>query len=236
MMGGELEKSKHTPKRTEYEQARDTALALRLQEQGLSQEEIAVELNGRADIGYSLSRQQVGYDIRKAIEAWRQQGLEDLTVAFNRQVIRLEGMMQEAWGAWRRSKDELFLEERTVQVLKEYLDGDGQRAGEELVTESIEQIKKRAPGDGRYLDIILNCITELNRIYGFQKQSMAVQVDKRETVEVTHKTYHVVSPADWDDPTIQVRDGVLYKNGRPLLEGPRGKVIEGEIRGENGNG
>lgn len=233
---GDADLLKHAPKRSDYEQARDAALAVELQAQGMTHEEIAAELNARFDVDYSLSRQQIGYDIRKLTEQWRQVGIDNLNEVLVGQIVQLRAVANEAWRAWRKSRDTQFLEEKTVQVLKEYfepgLDGKPVRVDERLVTESIETIVQQSPGDEKWLKVILDAIEQQNRIYGLNKANLNIQ--KKETVDITYKRYEVVSPADWDDPTIEVIDGVLYKNGRPLLEGPKDDIVDGEF--ENGEG
>jgi len=108
-------KEKHTPKRTPLQRARDLADTAALVARGQTETEIAKALNSQRD--YSLSRQQIGYDIRELKENWKREAFEMIDTAVGEQVQQYKMLFRENMRGWDGSqKEKTKLEQETVKA------------------------------------------------------------------------------------------------------------------------
>ena len=114
--------------------------------------------------------------------------------------------------------------EKEIQELQELVDADPDDADPPdavMITKTIETLRKGQVGNDRFLKIIIDCIDREARLKGLYTERVHLQIDKTE--EITYKMYTHVSPVMWNDPSIEVIDGTIYKDGRPVT------VIDGKV-------
>jgi len=85
-------------KRTSAQRALDLALIEKLALRGFTELEIAAALSKQRD--YSLSRQQIGYDLIKLTRQWQWEALVDLDDAKARALAELRHLQKTFWNAW----------------------------------------------------------------------------------------------------------------------------------------
>jgi hypothetical protein len=94
-------------------------------------------------------------------------------------------MKAEAWRAWERSLDE----NTRTKVRDSMWDGEIVQLREEMVTQGV--------GDTKYLDIVMKCIQERNRLRGLYEAKIAIKSEHKH--ELVIKAYQEISPSVWDD-------------------------------------
>ena len=91
-----------------------------------------------------------------------------------------------AWRGW-----ELSLKPRERKVVRSGHTGDND-------FESVEELIENNIGDKGFLRIILDAISERNRIRGIGATRLKIEARTEHII----KTYAIISPRDWDDPNI----------------------------------
>lgn len=191
---------------------------------GLSFPKIADELNNRPGITYDLTAQTVRTDYHANIEAWNEKALKITGADIEEQEQRLRMVEVEAWAAWQKSQDpaETIKE---VQKLKDIVDKEtGEVIDQVLATESVERLIKGQVGDEKFLRIILDCWDKRAKLHGMYTTKYQIDANIKEEKEVVFKMYKGVSPLMWDDPSIEVVDGKIVKNGNVV------EIVDGEVR------
>ena len=216
-------KIKGGAKRDEHERARDRLLVANYHLKGLTYVQIADELNNRHGVPYQLSAETIRRDYQANIEAWNEQALIPTGADIREQEERLRLVEVEAWAAWERSKDPAE-QIKEVQKLKNIYDPDtGDVMDQVLATESIEKLIKGQTGDVSFLSVILDCWDKRARLHGMYTTKYQINANIKEEKEITFKMYQNVSPTMWDDDSIQVVEGQIVKNGRPV------EIVDGQV-------
>jgi len=210
--------SRSNKKRDKHEIERDRYLVADLHAKGLNFQQITDELNNRYGISYSISPTTVRRDYEWNLKRWRKQALVPTQADIEEQLIGLRQTRAEAWAAWERSKQDSE-QVREVQRLMQKVEDDPNDAV--LVTETIETLRKGQSGNDRFLKIVIDCWDREARLKGLYTDRLHVQVEKKEEIQI--KMYGHVSPQMWSDTSIEVIDGIIHKDGKPVT------VVDGEI-------
>lgn len=224
-MGKNYQKSK----RAKHERARDRALVAEYHLKGLSFEKIKDELNNRLDVSYTISTETARLDYLTNVAHWNEQALAPTGADIAEQETRLRLVEVEAWAAWERSKDPAETI-REVQKLQDITDEEGKIIDQVLATETIETLIKGQVGDEKFLRIILDAWDKRARLQGMYVHKVKLEANITEKHEHTFKMYEGVNPTQWDDPTIEVIDGQIVKDGNAL------NIKDGIPRIASGNG
>jgi len=195
-------------KRLDWEISRDRASIAQMHFQGaMSDQQIADALNAREDVDYTLTKRMVCYERSRILEEWRE-GQGDADVWVDEEILRIYGVEQQAWKAWERS-----IQPREKEKTKE---GSTERGS----YEEVERLIEKQVGDPTFLKIILECGRERSRLRGLYVSKLQIQAQTEHLV----KTYHVVSPNDWDEAQ-RLPSG--NSDGVP-------KIIDGKVGGKAG--
>jgi hypothetical protein len=175
-------------KRTGSQIATDRALIAELFfKGGLSDYAIAAELNAREGVSYTLSRRMISYE-REQITKEYSTAHDEADTNFWMKEAEMRTYMVEvaAWKGW-----ELSLKPRERKVVRSGFTGDND-------FESVEELIEGNIGDKGFLRIILDAISERNRIRGIGATRLKIEARTEHII----KTYAIISPQDWDDPNI----------------------------------
>lgn len=222
--------SQDSTKRSKHEIARDRALVAEYRLKGLSFAKIADELNNRHGVSYTITDTTVRNDYNANIEMWNDRAMVPTEADIQAQKERLRMVEVEAWAAWERSKDPAETIKEVQKMMDIYDKETGEVIDQVLATESVEKLIKGQVGDDKFLRIVLDCWDKRAKLDGQYVTKYQADVRVREEKEVTFKMYKGVSPMMWDDPSIEVVDGRITKNGKPL------QIVDGEaheIEGDN---
>ena len=96
------EKLKHAPKRSVTQRAADLLFMERLHLRGWTQAEIAGSISRERP--YSISRQQVGHDLKKLRDQWQKTLMAEMASARGMLLRKLVFIEAEAWNSWEASK------------------------------------------------------------------------------------------------------------------------------------
>lgn len=213
---------KNTSKRNNYELERDRALVAEYALQGLSDRVAAKRLNARPGVSYTISKSTVARDRKINLERLREVALIPTEASLNMQLARISLVERESWEAWQRSKKPQ-IETREIQKLREWVeetDDEKKIEHSEMVMQVIDTLTRDQVGDYRYLDLIAKMIDRRAKLEGQYTERVHMQIHKKEEVDVNIKMFHTVNPFMWDDPSIQVIDGEVVKDGKVLQIGP----------------
>ena len=178
--GRELQK--RGTKRSPHEIGNDRALIAQMYfKAGLTHSQIAEELNGRVDTEYTLTRRMIGYEIKSILKLWKEHQ-DDSDFWVTEAIQRTYWVEQAAWDGWERS---LLPKERKITKTGFHGQSD---------FEEISELYENGPGDKGYLKIVLDAISERNRLRGIGAARLHIE----QRTEHIIKTYAVVSPEDWD--------------------------------------
>jgi hypothetical protein len=172
-------------KRTDTEIQRDRAIVADLHYKGHNDVKITEILNSRPDVEYEISRRMVTHDRNCLLKEWKKEQYEHTDDWVAETIAELEIVKAEAWRSWERS-----LEERTARRVKERLGAEGDIVS--LTEEAISQ----GTGDTKYLEVVMKCIQERNRLRGLYEAKIAIRSEHKH--EVVLKAYQEVSPSSWD--------------------------------------
>ena len=102
---------------------------------------------------YTLTKQQISYDIKTIHKRWLQSSLVDYDQVKAKELARIDRLEQEYWDAWVRSRDdkEISVASRTE--------------GKDTTTKT-EVRKEGQTGNPRFLDGVLKCIEQRLKIFG----------------------------------------------------------------------
>lgn len=187
-------------KRTDTEIARDRALIAELHYKGHNDTEITKIINDRPGVDYELSRRQITYDRNQMLKQWQQKAEDNMDQWVAESMMQISAVQRQAWEAWERS-----VQEHEKEQIEEVWDA-------ELGEMRLDKVKKyivQGLGKKAYLDTILECIKEKNRLRGLYE--VKLRVDHRTTHEHVIKAYHSFDPGMWDDPNVEVIEGEVTK-------------------------
>jgi len=145
------------PKRTAFQIERDRRDIADLYLQGWTQQRIADSINTDAARGYELTRQQIGYDLKRIQEAWRESALIDIDEAKARELAKVDRLEREYWDAWERSCEDVV----TVRAM-----GKQPAKGEKGKPDRVTRITKKQDGDPAFLRGVQWCIERRCKIIG----------------------------------------------------------------------
>lgn len=136
-------------------------------------------------------------DMRILRQRWQEQGVANIAEIRGRELARLDKIEEEAWEAWERSKSPIKRRQKS-----RYRSG----RDDEFVTNETQSTESTS-GDFHFLNIILECAEQRQKIFGLQTQKVALQgvIEVRDVREMT------------DDELMQVVSGQV---ARPLLPEP----------------
>ena len=170
----------------DYRQAQIVRLDIiaELYKRGYSYRDIRTEVMNRLDL-QTYSLRTVAKDVNKLLEEWRETRIENLDLALQLELERIDDLTREAWAAWNKSKEDQTLRNNKQKgVPGDLLDaggndgsnangsnGNNQQAPErrdEIVTVAMEQQTKEVicTGDPRYLEIINKLAIERRKLLG----------------------------------------------------------------------
>ena len=169
-------------KRLDWEISRDRAMIAQLHYQGaMPDQKIADTLNARDEVDYTLTKRMVCYERERILEEWREaQGDSDVWV--DEEIMRIYGVEQQAWQAWERS-----MQPKERERIKEGSSGKGSY-------EEVERLIEGQVGDPTFLEIILDCGERRSQLRGLYVSKLQISGQTEHLI----KTYHVISPGDWD--------------------------------------
>jgi DNA-binding transcriptional MerR regulator len=133
-----------------------------LYKKGYSYRDIREEVMTRLDLS-SYSLRTVSKDVNRLLEEWRETRIENIDLALQLELQRIDDLIKEAWAAWDKSKTDYERKKAKQQGVP----GSGEDNGE-VVTVKVEQQKEEiiCYGDPRYLDIIHKLLIERRKLLG----------------------------------------------------------------------
>lgn len=140
-----------------------------LYKRGYSYREMRAEVMARLDLKtYSL--ETVKNDIDSLLEEWRATRIEDLDLALQLELERIDTLIKEAWEAWEKSKESY----KKVKNAQKGIPGtpqedeNGEQKPAEIVTVEMKQNSEDVIcyGDPRYLEVINRLLIERRKLLG----------------------------------------------------------------------
>lgn len=140
-----------------------------LYKRGYSYREMRLEVMSRLNLKtYSL--QTVKEDISSLLEEWRNTRIEDLDLALQLELERIDTLIKEAWEAWEKSKENYKRVKNAQKGIPgtPELDEDGNEKPGQIVTVEMRQNSEDVIGygDPRYLDVINRLLIERRKLLG----------------------------------------------------------------------
>lgn len=135
-----------------------------LYKRGYSYRAMRDEVMARLDLK-SYSLKTVHNDVQKLLEEWRETRIENLDLAVQLELERIDELIKEAWKAWDKSKTDYEKNRQKMQGVPG-VDDEGNDSG--VVTTKMEQQKEEivCNGDPRYLEIINKNLIERRKLLG----------------------------------------------------------------------
>jgi len=133
-----------------------------LYKRGYSYREMREEVMARLDL-QSYSLQTVHKDINRLLAEWRETRIEDMDLAVQLELERIDDIIKEAWEAWVKSKEDYEKVRAKQQAVPGSSDGDN-----EISVVRMEQSKENVQscGDPRFLEIIHRNLMERRKLLG----------------------------------------------------------------------
>ncbi len=173
------------PKRTNIQRERDLVIVADLYLKGHTQQYIADEVSEEYD-RFSLTRQQIGYDVKKLIKRWQKSQLVDVDQAKIGELAKINHLERTYWDAWDRScKDAETVTQKTKGVVQRRQGEDGAFVAERPA-EATKTSKGQA-GDPRFLTGIQWCIEQRCKILGVyapEKRELKGSVELQSVLEI----------------------------------------------------
>ena len=143
-----------------------------LYKRGYSYRDMRAEVMARLDLK-SYSLETVKKDIDALLEEWRSTRIEDLDLALQLELERIDTLIKEAWEAWEKSKENY----KKVKAAQEGRpgtpeeDAEGNEKPSPIVTVKMKQTSEDVVsyGDPRYLEIINRLLIERRKLLGLYK-------------------------------------------------------------------
>lgn len=140
-----------------------------LYKRGYSYREMRLEVMSRLNLKtYSL--QTVKEDISSLLEEWRNTRIEDLDLALQLELERINTLIKEAWEAWEKSKENYKRVKNAQKGIPgtPELDEDGNEKPGQIATVEMRQNSEDVVcyGDPRYLDVINRLLIERRKLLG----------------------------------------------------------------------
>lgn len=140
-----------------------------LYKRGYSYREMRAEVMARLDLK-SYSLETVKKDIDSLLAEWRETRIEDLDLALQLELERIDTLIKEAWEAWEKSKESY----KRVKNAQKGIPGtpeedeNGNMKPSEVITVEMKQNTEEVVcyGDPRYLDVINRLLIERRKLLG----------------------------------------------------------------------
>ncbi|MGV8123105.1 MAG: hypothetical protein AB2L14_25360 [Candidatus Xenobiia bacterium LiM19] len=161
-------------KRKKIQIEHDRVKILELSLTGFTQTEIAVRMK--------MTRQMVGYELKKIETEWRQQRKDLKDDDINHRLAELKKVKRESWRAWEKSK-----KPRTTTTLKAGSNTQG------VVDEKTEK-REYQTGNPDYLKRIEECIQEECKMLGLYAPEQTEEVGKPRIIIQNGKLPEVAEP------------------------------------------
>jgi hypothetical protein len=161
------------PKRSRAQRAADFILIEELSLKGKSETQIAEAVSDVRP--YTLSRQQIGYDLRKLAKKWQAEAVGTLDEFKAKALAEVRQLQLEYWQAWERSCQDAETETR-----KQRLAGEGE-------VKEMTKVTKGQAGDKRFLDGVQWCIERRCKILGIDAPNKTDLTSDGKAI-----TFHVV--------------------------------------------
>jgi len=155
-------------KRTKVQIECDRREIARLYLRGLTQAEIARRLSEDESRPYTLTQQQICYDLGVIREGWRKSALFDFNAAKGQELAQIDVLEFEYWQAWERSLQERKTVERKEVATTEGGEGKGGGARQEM-----SLYKQEMLGDPRFLSGVRWCIDRRIKLLGLDAPERA---------------------------------------------------------------
>lgn len=152
-----------------------------LYKRGYSYREMRSEVMARLGLR-SYSLETVKKDIDSLLEEWRATRIEDLDLALQLELERIDTLIKEAWEAWEKSKEDykkVKSAQKGVPGTPE-IDDDGNEKPGQVVTTEMRQNSEEVVsyGDPRYLEVINRLLIERRKLLGlYSPEKMDVSGD-----------------------------------------------------------
>lgn len=157
-------------KMKDYRQAQIVRMDIiaQLYKRGYSYRQMQEEVKARLDL-QSYSLRTVHKDVNTLLAEWREMRIENMDLAVQLELERIDDVIREAWEAWEKSKQDGD-KTRTKQTGMPTQPGDGDEGGGngEIITIKLERTTEEQTncGDPRYLEIIHKNLTERRKLLG----------------------------------------------------------------------
>jgi len=147
------------PKRSSLQREKDRATIARLVLQGKTQQEIGEYLE--------LDQSMISREVATIRKEWKDSSLRDFDESRGRQLAKLELAERELWEAWNESKlaQEVKSTERTGLV-------NGEAGGLTPAKIRLMVREQTKPGEPTYLNAVVGCIREQNKLLGLYPQEV----------------------------------------------------------------
>lgn len=138
-----------------------------LYKRGYSYREMRSEVMARLNL-QSYSLETLKKDIDSLLEEWRETRIEDLDLALQLELERIDNLVKEAWEAWERSKESYKKVKGTQEGIPGTPDGEGDGQASEIITTKMKQTSEDVVsyGDPRYLEVINRLLMERRKLLG----------------------------------------------------------------------
>lgn len=150
-----------------------------LYKRGYSYREMRSEVMARLNL-QSYSLETLKKDIDSLLEEWRETRIEDLDLALQLELERIDALVKEAWEAWERSKESYKKVKGTQEGIPCTPDGEGEGQSGEIITTKMKQTSEDVVsyGDPRYLEVINRLLMERRKLLGlYSPEKMDVSGD-----------------------------------------------------------
>lgn len=150
-----------------------------LYKRGYSYREMRSEVMARLNL-QSYSLETLKKDIDSLLEEWRETRIEDLDLALQLELERIDNLVKEAWEAWERSKESYKKVKGTQEGIPGTPDGEGDGQAGEIITTKMKQTSEDVVsyGDPRYLEVINRLLMERRKLLGlYSPEKMDVSGD-----------------------------------------------------------
>ena len=163
----------------DYRQAQIVRIDIiaQLYKRGYSYRQIQAEVMARLDLAtYSLKT--VHKDVKRMLEEWREARIENLDLAIQLELERIDDVIREAWEAWDKSKQDYEKTHIKQTGSPTQQDSEGKKGDGEgnIVTVKIERTSEEITkyGNPRYLEVIHKNLAERRKLLGLYSPEKAI--------------------------------------------------------------
>lgn len=150
-----------------------------LYKRGYSYREMRTEVMARLNL-QTYSLETLKKDIDSLLEEWRETRIEDLDLALQLELERIDNLVKEAWEAWEKSKESYKRVKNAQKGIPGTPDGEGDGQAGEIITTKMKQTSEDVVsyGDPRYLEVINRLLMERRKLLGlYSPEKMDVSGD-----------------------------------------------------------